>query len=70
MLSGSTELIKHHLIKFLSETSIESEQKLTTHGKYDDYEKFKHENVMVANVRDEIHLHAYTLNKFFHIPTD
>ena len=69
MLPGSTELIKQHLIKLLGETSIESEQKLTTHGKYDDYAKFKHENVMVANVKDGEHLQAYVENKFFHIPT-
>ena len=69
MLPGSTELVKEHLQKLLSETTIETEQKLITQGKYEDYAKFKHENVMVANVKDEQHLQAYVQNKFFHIPT-
>lgn len=55
-------------MKLLSESTIEAEQKLITDRKYDDYGKFKHENVMLDNVEEENHLKTYLENKFFHIP--
>jgi uncharacterized protein len=68
MLPGSFKLMAEHLVSLLGLSTVEAEQKLITHGKYDDYARFKHENVMVANIKDEKHLKAYVNNKFFHIP--
>lgn len=70
MLPRSTTLIENHLKKLLNETNIEAGEKLIVHSKYDDYGKFRHKNVMVANIKDERHLKAYIGNKFFHIPAN
>ena len=68
MLPGSTNLIKNHLEKILGLSTIEAKQARVTHDEFDDYAKFKLENVMVVNVKDEEHLKVYVKNKFYHIP--
>jgi hypothetical protein len=71
MLPGSTNLIKKHLEKNLCLSTIEAKEErvvLDEFDEFDDYAKFKLENVMVVNVKDEEHLIAYVKNKFYHIP--
>lgn len=68
MLPGSTDLIRNHIHKIVSESYIESTSNLPTHNIEDDYMKFKNTNVMVANVYDKPHLDKYLKHKFYHIP--
>lgn len=68
MLPGSTNLIRKHLEKILCLSTIEAKQERVAADEFDDYAKFKLENVMVVNVKDEEHLKAYVKNKFYHIP--
>ncbi|MGH4125488.1 MAG: DUF2357 domain-containing protein [Clostridium sp.] len=68
MLPGSTNLIRKHLEKILCLSTIEAKQERVAVDEFDDYAKFKLENVMVVNVKDEEHLKAYVENKFYHIP--
>jgi len=68
MLPGSTKLITEHLDKIINQSNIEAKNKRIALDEYDDYAKFKLENVMVVNVKDKNHLDAYLKNKFYHIP--
>lgn len=68
MLPGSTSLIKSHLEKIIEQSSIEARSNRIVIDEYDEYGKFKHKNVMIANVKDKNHFSAYKENKFYHIP--
>jgi hypothetical protein len=68
MLPGSTKLITEHLDKIINQSNIEAKSKRIALDEYDDYAKFKLENVMVVNVKDKNHLDSYLKNKFYHIP--
>lgn len=68
MLPGSTSLITDHLTKIINSTKLEAKSQRILMDEYDDYSKFKLENVMVANVKDNMHLNIYKENKFYHIP--
>lgn len=68
MLPGSTKLIKKHLKKIIHQSDIEAKSERISIDEYDDYAKFKLENVMVVNVKDSKHLKAYKENQFYHIP--
>jgi len=68
MLPGSTNLIKEHLKKIVNQTPLEAKSERISVDEYDDYAKFKLENVMVVNVKDKVHLKAYVDNRFYHIP--
>jgi hypothetical protein len=68
MLPGSTNLVKDHLYKIVNQTPLEAKSERISIDEYDDYARFKVENVMVVNVKDRIHLQAYKDNKFYHIP--
>ncbi|MDR3597711.1 MAG: DUF2357 domain-containing protein [Clostridium sp.] len=68
MLPGSTSLITEHLTKIINSTKLEAKSQRILMDEYDDYSKFKLENVMVANVKDNMHLNSYNENKFYHIP--
>ena len=68
MLPGSTKLITKHLEKIVSQSHLEAKSERISIDEYDDYAKFKLENVMVVNVKDEKHLKAYMNHKFYHIP--
>ena len=68
MLPGSTKLITKQLKKIIEQSSLEARNDRVVIDEYDDYGKFKHLNVMVANVKDEHHLKVYKENMFYHIP--
>jgi len=68
MLPGSTKLIERHLQKIVNQTPLEAKSERISIDEYDDYTKFKLENVMVVNVKDKKHLQAYKNYKFYHIP--
>lgn len=68
MLPGSTNLIKEHLKKIVNQTPLEAKSERISVDEYDDYAKFKLENVMVVNVKNKVHLKAYVDNRFYHIP--
>ena len=68
MLPGSTTLITKHLEKIVNQSHLEAKSERISIDEYDDYAKFKLENVMVVNVKDEKHLKAYMNHKFYHIP--
>lgn len=68
MLPGSTELLKKHLTNLIGQTSIEANTDRPIQDEYDDYARFKLENVMVVNVKDSEHLQAYLTYHFFHLP--
>lgn len=68
MLPGSTSLIKSHLENIIEQSSIEARSNRIVIDEYDEYGKFKHKNVMIANVKDKNHFSAYKENKFYHIP--
>jgi len=68
MLPGSTKLITHHLENILSQSALEAKSERIVIDEYDDYAKFKLENVMVVNVKDKDHFKAYKDNFFYHIP--
>ena len=68
MLPGSTSLITEHLRNIIDGTSLEARSKRVILDEYDDYSKFKLENVMVANVKDEKHCNSYVKGLFYHIP--
>lgn len=68
MLPGATSLLENHIKNIVRESYIESISKLPTYEEGDDNFKFKHTNVMVANVPTKEHLNAYVENRFFHIP--
>lgn len=68
MLPGSTSLITEHLRNIIEGTSLEARSKRVVLDEYDDYIKFKLENVMVANVKDEKHCNSYIKGSFYHIP--
>lgn len=68
MLPGSTKLITHHLDKIINQSNLEAKNKRIGTDEYDDYAKFKLENVMVVNVKDKNHFEAYVNNRFYHIP--
>ncbi|AGF57801.1 hypothetical protein B0P06_003892 [Clostridium saccharoperbutylacetonicum] len=59
MLPGSTTLITEHLTKIINSTKLEAKSQRVLMDEYDDYSKFKLENVMVANVKDNMHLNIY-----------
>ncbi|WP_291637663.1 nuclease domain-containing protein, partial [Clostridium sp.] len=68
MLPGSTKLITKQLQKIIEQSSLEARSDRVVIDEYDDYGKFKHLNVMLANVKDERHLKEYKENLFYHIP--
>ncbi len=68
MLPGSTKLITQHLERLISQSAIEAKSNRVTLDEYDDYAKYKLENVMIVNVKDKLHLSKYIENNFFHIP--
>ena len=68
MLPGSTKLITEHLEKIVNQSSLETKSERIIVDEYDDYAKFKLENVMIVNVKDKDHLKAYKDHKFYHIP--
>ena len=68
MLPGSTSLLQKHLSNLIGQTSIEANSDRPVLDDYDDYAKFKLENVMVVNVKDAQHFDAYREHRFFHIP--
>ena len=68
MLPGSTKLITKHLEKIINQSHLEAKSERISIDEYDDYAKFKLENVMVVNVKDKKHFRAYKDFKFYHIP--
>lgn len=68
MLPGSTSLIRRHLEKITNQSDLEAKSERIIVDEYDDYAKFKLENVMVVNVKNEYHMKVYMENKFYHIP--
>lgn len=68
MLPGSTKLITQHLEKIINQSHLEAKSERISIDEYDDYAKFKLENVMVVNIKDERHFKAYKNHKFYHIP--
>lgn len=68
MLPGSTSLMTNHLKKILEQSGLEAKSERIVVDDYDDYAKFKLENVMVVNVKDKDHFMAYKNNLFYHIP--
>ncbi|NLJ78845.1 MAG: DUF2357 domain-containing protein [Tissierellia bacterium] len=68
MLPGSTKLIEEHLGRIINQSDLEAKSKRIIVDEYDDYAKFKVENVMVVNVKDRDHMQAYMDNNFYHIP--
>ena len=68
MLPGSTKLITKHLEKIVNQSHLEAKSERVLIDEYDDYAKFKLENVMVVNVKDEKHFKAYMNHEFYHIP--
>ena len=69
MLPGSTKLIKEQLEKIINQSDLEAKNERIIVDEYDDYAKFKLENVMVVNVKDEYHMKVYLDNNFYHIPS-
>ncbi len=68
MLPGSTKLITKHLEKIINQSHLEAKSERISIDEYDDYAKFKLENVMVVNVKDKRHFKAYKDHRFYHIP--
>lgn len=68
MLPGSTSLMTKRLKEIIGETLLEAKQQRVAMDAYDDYAKFKMENVMVVNVKNEAHLNKYLEHRFYHIP--
>lgn len=68
MLPGNTKLIREQLEKIINQSDLEAKNERLIIDEYDDYAKFKLENVMVVNVRDKEHMRAYLENNFYHIP--
>jgi hypothetical protein len=68
MIPGSTSLITEHLKNIINGTNLEARSKRVVLDEYDDYSRFKLENVMVANVKDEKHCTSYVKGLFYHIP--
>lgn len=68
MLPGSTKLITRQLEKIIEKSSLEARSDRVVIDEYDEDGKVKHENVMIANVKDKNHFKAYKENKFYHIP--
>lgn len=68
MLPGSTKLITKHLEKIVNQSHLEAKSERISIDEYDDYAKFKLENVMVVNVKDKRHFQAYKDHRFYHIP--
>ncbi|HHV99244.1 MAG TPA: DUF2357 domain-containing protein [Clostridiaceae bacterium] len=70
MLPGSTVLMEEHLKELLMQSEFDAEKKVVTYSKYDNFGKFKHKNVMIANARDDEHLQTYIKHGFYHIPVE
>ncbi len=68
MLPGSTKLLTQHLERLVSQSDLEAKNERMLIDEYDDFAKFKLENVMVVNVKDGLHLKQYLENNFYHIP--
>lgn len=68
MLPGSTKLITKHLERIVNQSHLEAKSERISIDEYDDYAKFKLENVMVVNVKDKRHFQAYKDHRFYHIP--
>jgi len=68
MLPGSTKLITKQLKKIIEQSPLDARNDRVVIDEYDDYGKFKHLNVMIANVKDEQHFRVYKENLFYHIP--
>ncbi|MBU3110178.1 DUF2357 domain-containing protein [Clostridium lacusfryxellense] len=68
MLPGSTKLITNQLKKIIEQSSLDARNDRVVIDEYDDYGKFKHLNVMIANVKDENHFKVYKEKLFYHIP--
>lgn len=70
MLPGSTKLITTHLKKIINQSHLEAKNERVVVDEYDDYAKFKLQNVMVVNVKDSKHFNVYKENQFYHIPAN
>lgn len=68
MLPGSTHLLEKHLRSLIGQTSIEASMERPVMDEYDDFAKFRLENVMVVNVKNPEHIDAYLKHHFYHIP--
>lgn len=68
MLPGSTKLITRHLQNIINQSDLEAKSERILIDEYDDYAKFKLENVMVVNVKDKEHFKVYKEYLFYHIP--
>lgn len=68
MLPGASGLITEHLKKILGQSDLEAKDDLLVLDEFDDYAKFKREDVMVVNSKDPDHLEAYLHHRFYHIP--
>ena len=68
MLPGSTSLIRSQLEKIIGQSSLEARSDRVVVDEYDEEGKFKHENIMVVNVKDKNHFKQYKDNLFYHIP--
>jgi len=68
MLPGSTKLLSKHLERIINQSHLEAKSERILVDDYDDYAKFKLENVMVVNVKDKKHLGVYKEQQFYHIP--
>lgn len=68
MLPGSTKLITRHLKNIINQSDLEAKSERILIDEYDDYAKFKLENVMVVNVKDKEHFNVYKEHLFYHIP--
>lgn len=68
MLPGSTKLLTQHLEYLVNQSEIEASSDRVILDEYNDYAKYKLENVMVVNVKDKLHFIKYMEHKFYHIP--
>lgn len=68
MLPGSTKLLTQHLEYLVNQSEIEASSDRVILDVYDDYAKYKLENIMVVNVKDKLHFKKYMEHRFYHIP--
>ena len=68
MLPGSTSLMKKHISKIIGESYIEAVNNNPIFDEEGDYYKFKNNNVMIVNTKDQNHFNTYRKHRFYHIP--
>lgn len=68
MLPGSTSLMKKHISKIIGESYIEAVNNNPIFDEEGDYYKFKNNNVMIVNTKDQNHFNTYRKYRFYHIP--